>query len=160
MKMHLSQVIYQFLRFAQSITRDLARIASWCDEWGMKLNPLKSKSIVFNRSRATSPTKPDPELNDSMVGNFNFLRLLGVILRPQTHIRGASQEYVLDQCAKRRSSAQMLFNDVTITTFYSFFYSHFEYCSIVCSLWQLVTLLCQTEFLNATIHSTFGQHLA
>ena len=54
---------------ASMLCRDLSRIKSWCDRWGMKLNPSKSRSLVISRSR--TPLSQDPTLNvdDSFVSS-------------------------------------------------------------------------------------------
>ena len=44
---------------AESLNNDLIIINSWCDQWGMKLNPNKNKSIVFSRFRTLNPVFPD-----------------------------------------------------------------------------------------------------
>ena len=36
---------------ALSLNRDLARISDWCDQWMMKLNALKTKTLIVSRSR-------------------------------------------------------------------------------------------------------------
>ena len=36
---------------AESLSRDLARINTWCKTWGMKLNPNKTQSMIVSRSR-------------------------------------------------------------------------------------------------------------
>ena len=38
-------------RIANVFTRDVSRIMSWCNRWGMKLNPSKSHSMIISRSR-------------------------------------------------------------------------------------------------------------
>ena len=36
---------------AESLSRDLAMVSEWCDLWGMKFNPSKTKTIMVFRSR-------------------------------------------------------------------------------------------------------------
>ena len=43
---------------ARSLNGDLAKIQSWCQQWGMKLNPSKTQSIIVSRSRTINPIHP------------------------------------------------------------------------------------------------------
>ena len=43
----------------ESLNNDLMIINSWCDHWGMRLNPNKTKSIVFSRFRTLNPVFSD-----------------------------------------------------------------------------------------------------
>ena len=36
----------------ESLIRDLGRVGDWCDLWGMKLNAIKTKTMIVSRSRA------------------------------------------------------------------------------------------------------------
>ena len=42
---------YDRLAVAESLNLDLKKIESWCDSWGMCLNPRMSTSVVISRSR-------------------------------------------------------------------------------------------------------------
>ena len=44
---------------ADSLNRDLTRINDWCKLWGMKLNPLKTQSMLISRSRTPNPQHPE-----------------------------------------------------------------------------------------------------
>ena len=35
----------------ESLNRDLSRISTWCNLWGMRLNPNKTQSMIVSRSR-------------------------------------------------------------------------------------------------------------
>ena len=35
----------------ESLSRELNRVSMWCDQWGMKLNTSKIKTMIVSRSR-------------------------------------------------------------------------------------------------------------
>ena len=120
---------------AETLTRDILKIMSWCNCWGMKLNPNKSQSLVFSRSRSPDPPHPDIVIGDSRVKNCCTLKLLGVVLDSkltfEPHLRltasSISQKIgLLRKCWKIYSS-----DDVVRNCFYSFILPLFEYCSPV-----------------------------
>ena len=43
---------------AESLIRDLGRVSEWCDLWGMKLNVIKTKTMIVSRSRTVHPQSP------------------------------------------------------------------------------------------------------
>ena len=40
---------------AESLSRDLMKVSEWCDLWGMKFNPSKTKTMIVSRSRTMHP---------------------------------------------------------------------------------------------------------
>ena len=40
---------------AQSLIRDLGRVSEWCDLWEIKLNAIKTKTMIVSRSRTMHP---------------------------------------------------------------------------------------------------------
>ena len=55
-------------------------INSWCDQWGMKLNPNKTKSIVFSRSRTKNPVFPDLSIDGTRIDLCDSISYLVVTL--------------------------------------------------------------------------------
>ena len=43
----------------ESLNRDLSKISTWCNLWGMGLNPNKTQSLIVSRSRTVFPPHPD-----------------------------------------------------------------------------------------------------
>ena len=119
-------------RVAESLSRDLARIQSWCVRWGMKLNPKKSHSLLISRSRTVLPLHPDIVLDGTVIPNCTSLRLLGVTfdsgLTFQPHLRGVASSIsqkigLLRKCRRIYNSDSVIRN-----CFYSFLLPHFDYC--------------------------------
>ena len=44
---------------AKSLNRDLSKISTWCNLWGMRLHPSKTRSMIVSRSRTVFPAHPD-----------------------------------------------------------------------------------------------------
>ena len=53
---------------AESLNRDQSKICTWCNFWGMKLNPNKTQSMIVSRSRTVFPPHPD-----HLVGSTSIL---------------------------------------------------------------------------------------
>ena len=74
------------LAVAESLNLDLKKMESWCDSWGMCLNPRKSISVMVSRSRTINP-------QHSLVMGDLF-KLLGVLfdkkLTFEKHLRSVA----------------------------------------------------------------------
>ena len=46
---------------AESLSRDLGRVSEWCEDWRMKLNASKTKTMIVARLRTLHP--PSPPIN-------------------------------------------------------------------------------------------------
>ena len=44
---------------AEPLNRDPSKISTWCNLWGMRLNPNKTRSMIVSRSRTVFPPRPD-----------------------------------------------------------------------------------------------------
>ena len=69
---------------AESLNRDLSKISTWCNLWGMRLNPNKTQSMIVSRSRIVFP--PHPDLGVMFHSKFTFER----------HIRSISSSVAQD----------------------------------------------------------------
>ena len=43
---------------AESLIRDLGMVSEWCDLWGMKLNAIKTKTVLVSSSCTMHPESP------------------------------------------------------------------------------------------------------
>ena len=64
---------------AESLNRDLIRVNTWCDLWGMKLNVSKTKTVIVSRSRTMHPQSPPLTIDGSVLKESDNLDILGVI---------------------------------------------------------------------------------
>ena len=62
---------------AEYLQRDLDKLARWCSKWRIKLNPEKTKVIIFSKSR--SAIRAEPAL--SLYGRPPFVLSSHKILR-------------------------------------------------------------------------------
>ena len=120
---------------AELISQDLVTIKSWCDLWGMRLNPSKSRSLVISRSRTLFPSHPDLVVDGDIIGNCSSLKLLGVTLDAklsfEEHLRSVAASISQKVGLLRKCSRVYSADDVVRNTFYSFLLPHFEYCHSV-----------------------------
>ena len=66
------------LDVSDSLNRDLAKISSWCRNWGMLMNPTKTQSMIFGRSRTVHPPHLDLLIDNVPLVNSNSFKILGV----------------------------------------------------------------------------------
>ena len=122
---------------AESLNRDLERINDWCKRWGMKLNPLKTQSMIISRSRTLYPQHPDLRIDNAVLVTSNSFKILGVTfdskLTFEKHIRnvasGISQKVgILRKCFRVFGNETVLLH-----CFNSFILPCLEYCAPVWS---------------------------
>ena len=120
---------------ATSLNRDLGRIVSWCQLWGMKLNANKTQSIIISRSRTLFPPHPALYISDVQIGEVGNLRLLGVTLDSkltfESHLRSLSSSLAQKTGLLRKCYKTFSNDSVVIRSFFAFILPHFEYCSPV-----------------------------
>ena len=63
---------------AESLIRDLGRVSEWCDLWGMKLNPSKTKTMIVLRSRTMHPHLLPLTIGGTVLKESDDLIILGV----------------------------------------------------------------------------------
>ena len=63
----------------ESLNRHLSKISTWCDLWGMRLNPNKTQSMVVSRSRTVFPLHPDLLVGSTSLNPCEFFKILGVM---------------------------------------------------------------------------------
>ena len=122
---------------ARSLNRDLAKIQSWCELWGMKLNPKKTHSMIVSRSRTLYPPHPPLSLCGTSLEESDHLLLLGVTLDSkltfEKHIRqmaaSISQKIgILRKCYRTLGRSEAINK-----SFFAYVLPCFEYCAPVWS---------------------------
>ena len=56
----------------------VGKISTWCNLWGMRLNPNKTQSIIVSRSRTVFPPHPDLFEGSTSLSSCEFFIFLGV----------------------------------------------------------------------------------
>ena len=122
---------------AASLAEDLDKIQSWCLQWGMKLNPSKSKELIVSRSRTHLPEHPNLSINGALIDQADQLKLLGVTLDSkltfEAHLRNVSRSISQKLGILRKSKKIYKDDSILRKCFFSFTLPHFEYCSAVWS---------------------------
>ena len=120
---------------ADMLCRDLLRIKSWCERWGMRLNPSKSRSLIISRSRTLLPQHPVLNIGNDSITDSSTLKLLGVTLDSkltfETHVRSVATRVSQKVGLLRKCRRIYGDDDIIRNCFYSFILPHFEYCSPV-----------------------------
>ena len=58
--------------------RDLDKLARWCAKWRIKLNPEKTKVIIFSKSRFAIRAEPSLSLYGDLLSYYPQIKFLGI----------------------------------------------------------------------------------
>ena len=56
----------------ESLNRGLSKISTWCNLWGMRLNPNKTQSMIVSRSMTVFPPHPDLLVGSTSLNSCEF----------------------------------------------------------------------------------------
>ena len=68
---------------ANLLQQDLINLAMWCAKWRIKLNPEKTKMIIFSRSKLARKTEPNLKLYGETPEVYPQLKFLGITFDSQ-----------------------------------------------------------------------------
>ena len=80
--------------------QDLLKLAMWCAKWKIKLNPVKTKVIIFSRSILARKTKLNLKLYGEKLKIYPQVKFLGIIFDSQLNFK-KNFEDILDHCNTR-----------------------------------------------------------
>ena len=63
---------------AALLQKDLLKLATWCAKWRIKLNPEKTKVIIFSRSILARKSEPNLKLYGEILKIYPQVRFLGI----------------------------------------------------------------------------------
>ena len=63
---------------AEYLQRDLNKLARWCAKWRIKLNPEKTKVIIFSKSRFAIRAEPALSLYGDLLSYYPQIKFLGI----------------------------------------------------------------------------------
>ena len=63
---------------AEYLQQDLDKLARWCAKWRIKLNPEKTKVIIFSKSRSTIRAEPALSLYGDLLSYYPHIKFLGI----------------------------------------------------------------------------------
>ena len=94
---------------AKLLQQDLLKLAMWCDKWRIKLNPTKTKVIIFSRSILTRKTELNLKLYGEALKIYPQVKFLGITLNSQLNFKKHFEE-ILDCCNTRYHCLRLLVN--------------------------------------------------
>ena len=68
---------------AKHLQQDLQNLAVWCAKWRIKLNPEKTKVIIFSRSKLARKTEPNQKLYGETLKVYPQVKFLGITFDSQ-----------------------------------------------------------------------------
>ena len=63
---------------AESLQRDLDKLARWCAKWRIKLNPEKTKVIISSKSQTAIRAEPALSLSGDFLSYYPHMKFLGI----------------------------------------------------------------------------------
>ena len=94
---------------AKLLQQDLLKLAMWCAKWRIKLNPTKTKVIIFSRSILARKTEPNLKLYGEILKIYPQVKFLGITFNSQLNFKKHFEE-ILDCCNTRCHRLRLLVN--------------------------------------------------
>ena len=98
------------VRFAaKHLQHDLLKLAMWCAKWRIKLNPEKTKVIIFSRSILARKTDLNLKLYGETLKIYPQVKFLGITFDSQLNFKKHFED-ILDHCNTRYYRLRLLAN--------------------------------------------------
>ena len=94
---------------AKLLQQDLLKLAMWCAKWRMKLNPTKTKVIIFSRSILARKTELNLKLYGETLKIYPQVKFLSITFDSQLNFIKHFEE-ILDRCNTRYHRLRLLVN--------------------------------------------------
>ena len=94
---------------AKLLQQDLLKLAMWCAKWRIKLNPTKTKVIIFSRSILARKTEFNLKLYGKTLKIYPQVKFLGITFDSQLNLKKHFEE-ILDRCNTRYYRLRFLVN--------------------------------------------------
>ena len=94
---------------AKLLQQDLLNLAMWCAKWRIKLNPTKTKVIIFSRSILARKTELNLKLYGETLKIYPQVKFLGITFDSQLNFKKHFEE-ILDRCNTRYHRLRLLVN--------------------------------------------------
>ena len=96
---------------AKCLLRDLDKLARWCAKWRIKLNPEKTKVIIFSKSLTAIKEEPALSLYGDLLSYYPHIKFLGIIFdNRMTFVKHF--EEILVRCNKKFHHLRILVNKI------------------------------------------------
>ena len=98
------------VRFAAKLLQqDLLKLAMWCAKWRIKLNPEKTKVIMFSRSILARKTELNLKIYGETLKIYPQVKFLGITFDSQLKFKKHFED-ILDRCNTRYHRLRLLAN--------------------------------------------------
>ena len=94
---------------AKPLQQDLLKLEMWCAKWRIKLNPVKTKVIIFSRSALARKTELNLKLYGKTLKIYPQVRFLGITFDSQLNFKKHFED-ILDHCNTRYHRLRLLIN--------------------------------------------------
>ena len=94
---------------AKLLQQDLLKLAMWCAKWRIKLNPVKTKVIIFSRSILARKTELNLKLYGETLKIYPLVKFPGITFNSQLNFRKHFEE-ILDRCNTKNHRLRLLVN--------------------------------------------------
>ena len=94
---------------AEYLQRDLDKLARWCAKWRIKLNPEKTKVIIFSKSRSAIREEPALSLYGDLLSYYPHIKFLGIIFDNRMTFTKHFEE-ILGRCNNKFHRLMILVN--------------------------------------------------
>ena len=92
---------------AKLLQQDLLKLAMWCAKWRIKLNPTKTKVIIFSRSILARKTELKLKLFGETLKIYPQVKFPGIAFNSQLNFKKHFEE-ILDRCYTRYHRLRLL----------------------------------------------------
>ena len=86
---------------AEYLQRYLDKLASWCAKWRIKLNPEKTKVIIFSKSRSAIRAEPALSLYGDLLSYYPHIKFLGITFDYRMTFTKHFEE-ILERCNNKK----------------------------------------------------------
>ena len=94
---------------AENLQRDLDKQARWCAKWRIKLNPEKTKVIMFSKSRFAIRGEPALSLYGDLLSFYPHIKFLGITFDNRMTFTKHFEE-ILERCKQKFHRLRILVN--------------------------------------------------
>ena len=92
---------------AEYLQRDLDKLARWCAKWRIKLNPEKTKVIIFSKFQTAARAEPALSLYRDLFSYYPHIKLFGITFENRMTFTKHTEE-VLEHCDHKFYRLRML----------------------------------------------------
>ena len=94
---------------AEYLQRDLDKLARWCAKWRIKLNPQKTKVIIFSKSQTAIKTKPALSFYGDLLSYHPHIKFSGITFDNRMTFTKYFEE-ILERCNNKFHRLRILVN--------------------------------------------------